>query len=103
MTGVQTCALPISATTELAKPVFKPIYPNPGRGITCIPVTTERPLSGRIQVLNMLGQPIATVFEGTLPAGNSNYFVDTYRYAAGAYIVELNTAAGIKRQIMVVK
>jgi agmatine deiminase len=94
---------PISATTELPKLVFQPIFPNPGHGITCVPVTTELPLTGRIQVLNMLGQPIATVFEGTLPAGNSNYFVDTYRYIAGAYIVELNTAAGIKRQIMVVK
>ncbi len=68
------------------------IYPNPAGAITCIPVQTTARTTGTIRVFNMLGQQVASVFAGELPAGTSNYFLDASQYVAGTYFVQLQTS-----------
>lgn len=67
------------------------IYPNPAAAITVIPVNTTKPARGNILIYNALGQKIKTVFEGEIPAGASNYFVNAAELPAGTYLVKLQT------------
>ena len=68
------------------------IYPNPAAAITCIPVRTSAKTIGTIRIFNLLGQQVTTLFEGELPAGASNYFLDASLYPAGTYFVQLQTS-----------
>jgi len=69
------------------------IYPNPAHAITCIPVSSNVKTAGSIRVFNALGQQISTLFDGEIPAGSSNYFLNADQYAAGTYFVQLQTSS----------
>ena len=71
---------------------LRDIYPNPAAAITCIPVSTTAKTTGSIRVFNTLGQQVALIFEGELPAGPSNYFLNATQYSSGAYFVQLQTS-----------
>lgn len=79
------------------------IYPNPASAITCLPVQSSTKTAGTIRVYNALGQLTATVFDGQLPAGPSNYFLDAAPYPAGTYFVELRAGDKVMVKKLVVK
>lgn len=60
-------------------------FPNPSKGITCLPVATSAPQPMRIECLNMLGEIVETVFVGTSKTGDKKYFINTQNFAAGVY------------------
>jgi agmatine deiminase len=81
----------------------KPLFPNPSRGITCIPFYTERPLTGSLEVVDMHGRKVETIFEGTFQAGESKFFLMTHDYATGIYSVVCRTQEGVATQKLMVR
>ncbi len=79
------------------------IFPNPASAITCIPVTSEFSIEGTIQVMDVLGRLVETVYQGDIPAGESKYFINADTYQAGTYFVTLTTQAGSHTQKLLVK
>ncbi len=91
------------ATNDVLNADLLDIYPNPASAITCIPVQMTAKTVGSIRVFNTLGQQVASVFEGELPAGKSNYFLNAAQYVPGAYFVQLQTSAQTVLKKLVVK
>jgi agmatine deiminase len=83
---------------------MKPIYPNPSHGITCIPVSVGKNTSGSIKMYDLLGNLVTTVYEGEMPAGEKNYFINSLslNLNAGAYLISFETKEGrITQKLMV--
>lgn len=79
------------------------IFPNPAAAITCIPVKNQIAIAGKIEVADILGRKVETVFEGTIPAGESKYFIDAANYTSGTYFIRLITDNNIQVQKLIVK
>jgi len=87
------------STVDLPKEAaFAPIYPNPAKAITVIPVTTNQEVAATIKVVDMLGRTIEQVFQGDMPFGENNYFIDASQYQSGTYLVYLETETGLAVQ-----
>ncbi len=62
-------------------------FPNPSKGITCLPVETERQQKISIILTNMLGEKLETIADGQTRNGSNKYFVNTQDLSAGVYLV----------------
>lgn len=85
------------APATAAVTFLKPVYPNPGKGITCIPVQIGEEGFGELTLCDMLGRPVAVIANGWLPAGEKNFFIDTQNFASGVYSLTLRAGG---RQLM---
>jgi hypothetical protein len=67
------------------------IYPNPSRGITVIPVESfsEQPLT--IEIIDISGRLVETIFRNQISVGQKNIFVNTQNYASGLYVIKIAT------------
>lgn len=81
---------------------FKDIYPNPASAITVIPVITTKSLEVKIEVTDILGRTMKTIFSGEIPIGENNYFIHANEYAAGTYFVNLKTEDKVFVQKLIV-
>ncbi|UKN00122.1 agmatine deiminase family protein [Paracrocinitomix mangrovi] len=62
------------------------IYPNPASEITVIPVNMLNNVNDcQIVMTNMVGEIVEIIYQGELPAGKKNFFIDAGEYAAGVY------------------
>jgi agmatine/peptidylarginine deiminase len=97
VTGVTTVA-EISFKDEL-----KSIYPNPSRGITCIPLQLK--IGGTItaSLTDISGRDLATIYNGYKAAGEQNIFVDTSTLSSGVYILSVSTPSGIFKRSLAVR
>jgi agmatine deiminase len=96
----------VYGTTGIAanEPMIKiqPLYPNPSKGITCIPLYCNKNMNGSIRLLDITGKEIELVYQGQMEAGDKNYFVNTIDLSAGAYLVDIQTDEGrITEKLMV--
>lgn len=80
-----------------------PVYPNPSKGITCIPVALSSASQGQIIMYDMLGKEVAVIHEGEMPAGEKNYFINTMHISPGAYMIVVKTSAGMRMHKLMVK
>ncbi len=77
------------------------IFPNPSKGITCIPVSTKSPQHIHLQLNNSLGQLIETIYSG-MTNGEKNFFVNTSELSSGVYyITMLGTKKSMKQKLIV--
>ncbi|MEM6965882.1 MAG: agmatine deiminase family protein [Bacteroidota bacterium] len=91
-------------TEELASEMsLNKIYPNPASAITVVPVTTSKSINADIEVTDILGRKMETIFSGKIPVGENNYFIHANNYAAGTYLVTLKTEEQILVQKLIVK
>lgn len=67
--------------------VIGQIFPNPSKGITCLPIETTAALPITIDCLNTLGEKIQTIYAGTTKTGNNKYFINTQNFSAGVYFI----------------
>lgn len=81
----------------------KPVYPNPSKGITCIPVSLTSASRGKIVLYDMLGHQVKMIYEGDMPAGEKNYFINTVNIDAGAYMLSVQTSDGVCTQRLMVR
>jgi hypothetical protein len=69
------------------------MYPNPTNGLTNVKITAVSNASGKISVINTLGQ-IVLVKEVALNEGANTVQIDMKEYASGMYNVVINTGSG---------
>jgi hypothetical protein len=67
-------------------------WPNPFNPVTRIPLTLQHPMPVRLVVHNLLGQQVAVVVDGILPAGTHHLPFQAGRLASGVYLVTLEAA-----------
>jgi hypothetical protein len=67
-------------------------WPNPFNPVTHIPLTLLRPMPVRLVVHNLLGQQVAVLVDGILPAGTHHLPFQAGRLASGVYLVTLEAA-----------
>jgi hypothetical protein len=64
-------------------------YPNPFNPVTRIPFTLTRPENVKLSVHNLLGQEVAVLVNGIMPAGTHTARFGTSRISSGPYIITL--------------
>ncbi len=83
--------------TEGEPPAFLelyPNYPNPFRGSTTITFGLPQAMRATLVVYNLLGQRVATLVDGQLPAGRYQIVFDASALPAGLYQYRLETPYG---------
>lgn len=93
----------LTAAEEMLPPAMNPIYPNPSKGITCIPVSSLTETTGRIALYDIFGKEVAVIHEGTIPYGEKNFFINTTDISSGMYVVRIDTEKGNTSQRLVVR
>ncbi len=93
----------ISDPSSLTALQLQPAFPNPSKGITCIPVLSSSSHHATILLKDILGRTVQTVFSGEIPAGGKKYFANTESFAAGVYLVELKAGDKTFVQKLIVK
>lgn len=77
-------------------------FPNPASAITCIPVSSPSATQGRLSLYDIHGRLLQVLHEGHFPAGESKYFIQADRLAAGPYVLRLDGELGSQsRRLMV--
>jgi agmatine deiminase len=82
---------------------LKPIYPNPCRGITCIPTLFSSNQRISIELQDILGRTIKSVFQGLALKGDQNYFYDAADLNSGIYNLVMITEDEVFCQKVVVR
>lgn len=77
-------------------------YPNPFNPTTTISFTLLKQEQARLSIYNVLGKEIATVVNGTLPAGVNTFNFDAANLSSGTYIYKLETESFVQARKMVV-
>jgi predicted phosphodiesterase len=70
-------------------------YPTPFNPQTTITVNIDKMQDVKINVYNMLGQHIKTLFDGTAEAGEMRFTFDGQRLSSGTYVVVMQTESSI--------
>ncbi|MBO6522857.1 MAG: zinc-dependent metalloprotease [Balneolaceae bacterium] len=79
-------------------------YPNPFNPATTISYTLREAENIRLEVFNIQGQKIATLFEGRQQAGEHDVPFDASNLSSGVYMYRLQTASQIlTRQMVLIK
>lgn len=82
---------------------FSRVFPNPAEAITCIEFNNLHSEQGQVQLINSLGQNVATIFNGTLPLGTQKYFIDAAQFPAGLYHVRVATKTSVASVPLMIK
>lgn len=80
-----------------------PAYPNPSKGITCIPVYNQINETCSINVYDVHGRLIETIYNGQAPVGASNFFINTTNYPSGTYLIQYQSQFRVITQKLMVK
>jgi hypothetical protein len=79
-------------------------FPNPVRGAATLRWALPEAAEGTVAVYNVLGQRMATLATGRLPAGRAERRLDTRQWASGLYFVRLVADGAVQtRRLMVVR
>ncbi len=79
------------------------IYPNPASAITCIPVECKKEINASIELYDIIGKKINTIYEGSIPAGKKNFFINAGDYSKGVYFVKIATKNNSVSQKLIIK
>jgi len=78
-------------------------FPNPSKGITCIPVNSSIPLSYTLSILNAQGQLITRFDKAEKKSGEKREYVNTQSWDSGVYFIRLETKYGSRIQKLIVR
>lgn len=67
-------------------------FPNPSKGITCIPATFEKSTHITVVLEDVTGKIIARIFEDKSKQGEQKFFIDTENIASGIYAIRIQSA-----------
>lgn len=76
-------------------------YPNPFNPTTQINYSVPRRSYITLKVYNLLGQEVATLFEGLQQAGNYKAILDGGNLASGTYLYRLNAGTFVETRKLV--
>jgi len=81
--------------TELPESaIVESVFPNPFRGSTTIRYTLSEATAVRLAVYDALGREVRVLREGTAPPGRHDEQFDASGFAAGVYVLILDSASG---------
>ena len=66
-------------------------FPNPSKGITCIPVSFEKDGMAVLELIDSKGDIAAVIYNGEMQRGEKKFFINTSAFASGLYLVRLRT------------
>ena len=99
-----TNCMPVATFEPIQNEVLlEEVFPNPASAITCIPLTSKKNLIGKLTLNDVLGQTIAIIHEGDVPAGESKYFIHASRYVPGTYFIQLETQDFTQTQKLIIQ
>ncbi len=78
-------------------------YPNPSKGITCIPFSSALTTNISANLFDSFGRNIKEIFAGTLQKGEHNFFIDTADLPSGVYQISIRTNENIYLQKLIVR
>ncbi|MEP7167762.1 MAG: agmatine deiminase family protein [Bacteroidota bacterium] len=78
-------------------------FPNPSKGITCVPVFSGKEQNAILSLTDMTGRIVLNILNGKLKKGDNKLFLDSWNLSAGAYLVVLKTDEGMLSQKLMVK
>jgi agmatine deiminase len=82
---------------------LRDIYPNPSKGITCIPLQLSVGGAINVRVSDAGGREVLSTQSSYKAAGEQNMFIDTSTLAAGIYHVTVITPSGIFNRSLAVR
>ena len=82
---------------------FQPLFPNPSKGLTCIPMDNAHSFTGKLYLIDQIGREVETIHEGEFKAGERKYFIDVTNYPSGIYTVILDSKQGVFTQKLAVQ
>ncbi len=95
-------AAAVADHSRLFEASLLPLAPNPSRTTIVLSLKLGKSSQVNLEVLDLLGQEMRTVHEGQLASGDHELVLDCSRFAAGTYIVLVQTDFGtLVRKIMV--
>lgn len=81
---------------------FAAPFPNPAKAITCIPLFLEAETEGSIFIADVTGRIVSTLYQGTMPRGESKYFFNAADFASGSYqIIVQSKQVSLTKKIVV--
>lgn len=93
-----------SINEDLLSSVFnKPLYPNPSKGITCVPVNQFQQDEVHVFVSDIHGRYIETIFMGTVASGEHNFFINTLHYKPGIYKITYQSNKHVATQKLIIR
>lgn len=81
----------LSAMDILTEGKMHPVYPNPATAMTAVPVSFSNATEGKLELFNLVGQKVLTLFEGKFPSGNQRFFFNAAEFPSGIYFLSLQT------------
>ncbi len=81
---------------------LKSVYPNPSKGITCIPVFSSTLTHIEAALYNIDGKKITDIYKGNC-TGEKNLFVNTTNMASGVYFIQIQEGDNLLRQKLIVR
>lgn len=88
---------------EIARLEMKPVFPNPSKGITCIPFNLSGTEKISALVVDINGRKVLNIYNGVLKQGEQKLFVNAALLNTGVYIVEITAGHETCRQRLVVR
>jgi len=88
---------------ESSLPAMGSVFPNPSKGITCLPFETPESGNATIFLSDVMGRRVITIHEGLTRAGNQHYFFNTALLPAGLYVLTVETQGRSQNQKLVVR
>lgn len=70
------------------------VFPNPASGITCIPANFKTDSKVNVSLYDMLGNHVATIYNGQVPSGTKKFFFNAQDYASGSYLITVESNNG---------
>lgn len=94
-----------TATAETIRPALSmdAVFPNPASALTCIPVSATGGEEVVIEITDVLGRIVQTVFSGKLPTGVSRHYFFANQLPAGIFYAVLRSDHTVQAQKVLVK
>jgi hypothetical protein len=94
----------ITGKAEILNDAFsRPAFPNPSKGITCIPVNSRISMTFSLDVYDASGRLVEHVANGKTYSGENRYYINTQNWSSGVYQVTFSSDLGVISQGIIVK
>jgi len=81
-----------------------PVYPNPSKGITCIPIENNySDMYCEIALFDILSKKTFIIYKGKINKGKTNYFLNASKLSQGVYILKFISDYYVETQKFLVK
>ncbi len=92
-----------SVTPVNFEPLSLQVFPNPLKGRTQISFILPEQSECRLQIINILGEEIRTIYKGLKSRGVQNIFFDPTDIPAGEYFCELQAGSTVTREKIIIE